>query len=65
MSILQKKGKCAFKFSELITRKGGVQVFLAFQGRREKGEAYVSFQLAPQVSRTEVGYRKILWNIVS
>jgi hypothetical protein len=25
----------------------------------------VSFQLAPQVSQTEVGYRKILWNKVS
>jgi hypothetical protein len=42
-----------------------VQVFLSFKGEGRIGEAYVSFQLAPQVSQTEVGYRKILWNNVS
>ena len=60
-----KKCKFAFKFSELITAKSEVQVFLSFQGRREKKEADVSFPLAPRVSQMEIGYRKILWNKVS
>jgi hypothetical protein len=49
MSILQKKGKCAFKFSELITRKGRVQVFLTFSGEKGERRSFISLKLAPQV----------------
>jgi hypothetical protein len=35
-TALQKKGECAFKFSELVIGKGGVQVFLAFRGEERK-----------------------------
>jgi hypothetical protein len=49
MSILQKKDKCAFKFSELITRKGRVQVFLTFSGEKGERRSFISLKLAPQV----------------
>jgi len=49
MSMLQKKGKCAFKFSELITRKGRVQVFLTFSEEKGERRSFISSELAPEV----------------